>query len=370
MAISQELSLKMRRISFFCTLTVVWVHSFNLDDRYLWPGYKLSVFDWNSFFQLWIGNSLFRFAIPLFFLISGFLMAEREGRLSYSVMLQKRAKSLLVPYVAWSIVGLGLTFWWEADSFLNQFVVSASLRPFGNLALHQFSWQQWLEAWLLHPVSFQLWFLRSLFLYSALYPLLAKVALNYPRWFFGISGMLWLLNSGIFFLDGDGLLFFSLGIWIQKTGFQIEQVRLRYPLALFSLVLFFITIGKTMLAFVPGDWTFPTAYLLHKFHQPLLIVFVWLIFDRLPKQNPGHWFDTLSATNFFIYGAHVPLVYYVTDWLFLHLGKGPETRLTIFLLLPFFTIISLATLALLLKRFLPIIFKIFSGWRNYPTFTR
>jgi surface polysaccharide O-acyltransferase-like enzyme len=364
------LSLKMRRLSFFCTMTVVWVHAFNLDDRYLWPGYKIySGFDWNSFIQLWFGNSLFRFAIPLFFLISGYLMAEREGRLTYPKMVGKRAKSLLVPYLAWSFVGLVLTFWWESDPFLNQFVESAHLRAMNNKPLHSLNFSDWLFTWILDPVSFQLWFLRTVFLYAVLYPFLVRVIDRYPTWYFSFMVVNWLISSGFFIIEAEGLLFFSIGIFIRKKEFPVSRYPLPIPFYGLVMLVAFLSLGKTGLAFLPGDWTFPLAYLIHKIHQPLLLLVFWFGYDRLPVWKPGSWFDKLSATNFFIYGAHVPLVYYVTDWFFAEFGKDPVLRLGLFVLLPLTTILLSGLVALFLKRYIPALFKVFSGWRTYPEFS-
>lgn len=358
-------------MSFFCTLTVVWVHSFNLDDRYLWPGYKVfDGFDLNSFVQLFFANSLFRFAIPLFFLISGYLMAEREGKISYEKMVGKRAKSLLIPYLAWSFVGLMITYWWESDPALNVFVESAHLRAFDNQSLHTLNPIQWIQTWLLEPVSFQLWFLRTIFLYSVLYPILEKALGRIPIWIFSFLGINWLISSGFFIIEAEGLLFFSLGIFIQKKKISIQDFPVPIPFYGLVLLVIFLSLTKTSLAYFPGDWTFPVSYLIHKLHQPLLLLVFWFGYDRLPKCNPGAWFDQLSVTNFFIYGAHVPFVYYATDWFFSAFGRENSTRLMLFAALPIATILLAGLVGLFLKRFNPVVFKIFSGWRKYPDFSK
>lgn len=365
--LSPEFSLKLRRLSFFSTLTVVWVHAFNLGDRYLWPGYKLGTgWDGNAFFQLWVANGLFRFAIPLFFLISGFLAARREDLLPYPDMVRKRAKYLLVPYLAWSAFGIAITFLFEQHSLGFQWVRSAHLSPLGDVPIKDYSWDKLLETWLLDPISFQLWFLRTLFLYAVLYPLIAKGVVRFPKIILPLFGFFWLASAGLFVVEGEGLFFFSLGIWMAKSNVPFLFRPERRQWAMLIILILIISVGKTQLAFLEGDFTFPLAYFSHKILQVLLVLGVWFGYDLLPKVAPGFWFDQLSSTNFFIYGAHVPLVYFLTDGLFQFLGHTPTWHWLIFIFLPLVLIAFWGLLGLLVKRFSPLIFGIWSGFRKYP----
>mgnify|MGYP000523530522 CR=1 FL=1 len=36
--------------------------------------------------------------------------------------------------------------------------------------------------------------------------------------------LMWLGTMGFVFFEGEGLLFFSLGVWMQKAGFNIEEL--------------------------------------------------------------------------------------------------------------------------------------------------
>lgn len=365
--LSAAFSLKLRRLSFFSTLTVVWVHAFNLSDRYLWPGYKLNI-DWNAnaFFQLWVANGLFRFAIPLFFLISGFLAARREGILPYPEMVKKRAKYLLVPFVAWSAFGLLVTFLFEQFPLGFQWVRIASLSPYGDTPLQNYSWDKLLETWFLRPISFQLWFLRALFIYALLYPVISRVVVRFPKVSLPVFGLFWLGSVGLFIVEGEGLFFFSLGIWLakNKNPWQFSPGLKQY--FYLATLAFIISLGKTQLAFMEGDYTFPLAYFSHKILQVLLVFVVWFGYDVLPKISPGFWFDKLSSTNFFIYGAHVPLVYFLTDGLFHYFGHSPNVHWLVFIFLPLLLIAFWGFLGLILKRFSPVIFGIWSGFRKYP----
>jgi len=360
------LSLKMRRLAFFSTLTVVWVHSFNLDERYLWPGYSLAgQFTINNFIQLLICNGLFRFAIPLFFAISGYMMAEREGRLSYLNMVGKRAKMLLGPYFAWAALGLLFTYLWEIVPSLNPITDMSHLRPFGDKHLHEFGMTDWIESLTIFPISFQLWFLRSLFIYSILYPVLAKIIEKQPIVYFIVAGIMMIGSLDLFVLGGDGLFYFGLGIIIRKKNIDTSKLPAFLYSPYFILLASILPFFNTSLAFVSAEWIMPVSYFSFKAMQPILLIAIWTSYDRIVKSTEINWFDNLSATNFFIYGAHVPAVYFITDLIFTHFGRSEELRFVVFISLPLVVITVSGSIGLILKKHWPWIFGLLSGWRKY-----
>lgn len=356
----------MRRLAFVSTLTVVWVHSFNLNERYLWPGYNLAgAISFNHFFQLLICNSLFRFAIPLFFMISGYLMAHREGKLPYGEMVAKRAKMLLGPYFSWAIIGLAFTYLWEAIPELNPITDLSHLRPFYDKHLHNFNLTEWLQALTILPVSFQLWFLRSLFIYSVIYPALAWAIERKPIIYFCVAGLLWLVSGDLFVVGGDGLLYFGFGIFLRKKEVDLGKLSHFLYSPIFYILAIALAFGHTALAFANPEWAMTAGYFVYKIMQPALLIAIWTFYDKLNFNTQITHFDKLSVTNFFIYGAHVPAVYFITDWVFEHYGRTDEIRLSLFLLLPAVVILVASTTGLLLRKVWPAAFALLSGWRKF-----
>lgn len=362
------LSTKLRRLSFLGMLTVVYVHSFNFDDRYLWAGRPFfeDMNSWN-FIQVLITNGLFRFGIPLFFFRSGMLMVETEDRYTALGRLKKRSLTLLLPYLAWSFIGIGVTWLFELSPEWAVYPDIAHLRPFENLAVHKWTAMQWIESLFLRPVSFQLWFLRSLFLYSALYPLLRLGMKKIPWVLVAFFTIAWGLSIDMFFLEGEGLLFFSLGIWLASGGFDPERVKqhlLRYG---YFWILGLVLLAKTWMGF-KADWEsramITTGYFMHKFCQPLLMAAVWFGYDATLGKLSTTPLEGWSKYNFFVYGAHVPLVYYATDFLFVHLGKSDEMRFLIFLLLPLVTSLFAIVLGSLLSKWARPVFYVLTGGRK------
>ena len=365
MTISPYLSRKLSRLSFLGMLTVVYVHSFNFDDRYLWAGRpffeEMNAF---NFFQILITNGLFRFGVPLFFFRAGMLMAATEEKYTPLTRLKKRGQTLLIPYLAWSMFGIVVTYYFESRPDLAPFAESSWLRPFGNLPVHKWDLSQWFESALFHPISFQLWFLRSLFIYSLLYPLLVKGLTWKPKWILGVFCFLWISSfGGIGFIEGEGIFFFTLGIYYFKGGFSEERIRdffLRYRLYWFAIG---VVLLKTFLSF-QFDYLHLPVYLLHKIAQPLLVLSVWFGYDFLLGQVQNSPLEKLSRYNFFVYGAHVPLVYYLTDLLFFQYGKDDSVRFAIFCGLPLVVSAVAILVGFVLEKAVYPVFWVLTGGRK------
>ncbi len=365
MILSAYLSKKLSRLSFLGMLTVVYVHSFNFDDRYLWAGRPFSeeLNVWN-FIQVLVTNGLFRFGVPLFFFRAGLLMAETEAKYTALSRLKKRSLTLILPYVAWSLTGIGITWFFESRAEIAPFAEASWLRPFGNLPIHKWNLSQWFEGVIFQPVSFQLWFLKSLFIYSLLYPLLRKALTLKPYWFLGFFGLMWLTSSGFLFLfEGEGILFFSLGIFYAKDG--MDPLKIRHFLSRFKVywILPVILLGKTFLSFEFQGMEAP-VYFLHKISQPLMVMAVWFGYDAVLGRFNKTPLESLSHYNFFIYGAHVPLVYYITDWIFAFYGKEDSMRFLVFVFLPVAVAMCAIIIGYLFEKLVYPLFWVFTGGRK------
>lgn len=80
------------------------------------------------------------------------------------------------------------------------------------------------------------------------------------RVFFSGVVLMWLVNLNVFFFEGEGLLFFGLGVWMQKTRFDIAHAkRWMHPIA-WAVVALVSALTKTGLAFAalpqPQLWAY------------------------------------------------------------------------------------------------------------------
>ena len=105
------LSEKIKIISFVLILLVVQLHAYNLDLLF---GKETIILNkgFNWIFQNFFSNGITRIAVPLFFIISGYLffLQFQPTIENYFEKIKKRIKTLFIPYLIWSIIGVLLYF--------------------------------------------------------------------------------------------------------------------------------------------------------------------------------------------------------------------------------------------------------------------
>ena len=160
---SEYLSKKIKFMSFFSIIAVVFIHAYNFKDSSL--EYYTIISEgknWGAILEYTISAGLARFTVPLFFMISGFLF-YRNYELSvrgYFTKVKKRFFSLFIPFVLWAAIsigfvvalkyGLGLT----SSEYVNAYNPNTSLVDS-----------------LLFPQAFQLWYVKALLFFTIISPI-------------------------------------------------------------------------------------------------------------------------------------------------------------------------------------------------------
>lgn len=365
-------SQKFRFWSFVSMFLLVFVHAYNLNQSYLqpWttPAEPMTV---TGFTEYWLANGIFRFRIPMLFIISGYLFAMSDYK-PYKQRAGKRVKTLLYPYLIWSAVGLLLTFVLEIFPYTRDVVAETHMMQLDETRtlLHQYHWYEVLARWIFFPVSYQLWFIRVLLIYNLAYPLLRWcVTHRIAKWiFFSIAILLWLATAGFVLIEGEGLLFFSLGIWMQKTNFNIDAPNKWLQPKIWFFVFIVLSIGKTWLAFQePFSGIEPILLLLHKLVVLSGLICAWYGCNALVKWFMNKiWFTWLSAFSFMIYVLHAPLVVYATKAIFIQFSHWYAYRMITFIVLPLCLIAGAVIFGALLRRLLPKVYHFVTGGRGFP----
>lgn len=370
MQISRFLSQKFRFYTFICIFLLLFVHGYNLNETYLTPFSTVKEpLTFTTFFEYLFSNGLLRFRIPLLFMISGYIYALQDTK-PYWERTKKRATTLLLPYLLWSALGLLLTFLLQRNAYTYQFVLAAQLDQMGdNRVYEQVGWSGVLMRWLIAPISFQLWFIIALFMYNLLYPVIRWMVVRYPWLWIGLTAFLWLAYFNFMFIGGQGLFFFSLGVYLQKANFNIE----RKPkwLSTYICFLFYVasSVIKTFMAFElesEANSTFISLHILHSVTVLSGILAVWFGADKLVRwgmQQP--WFLWLSGFSFFIYGFHAPMISYITRWLFSILNDFQYYRFLVYCITPVIVVMICIAIGLLLKKIAPTFFRLLTGGRGF-----
>lgn len=363
------LSQKFRFFTFFCIALLVYVHGYNLTKTYLSPiSYIEEPLTFTTFFEYLVANGLLRFRIPMLFIISGYLYSMYDNR-PYLERTKKRFTTLIVPYLLWSAVGLLITYLLQQFPITAKAVYDSQLDQMGdNRPYNQIGWAGIIFRWLLVPPSFQLWFIFTLFIYNVAYPAFRWMILNLPYVWFPIVFLLWFSYFNVRYLEGQGLLFFSLGIWIQKKNFSLEQPPKWFAQGLFWILFIGINLIKSFMAFeleAGSTVTFFCLGILYNLGTVAGILAMWFGLDSVVRWCMNQkWFTKATAFSFFIYGLHIPLMAYVMRLAFMYLHNFPNYRLICYVFVPALTVAGCILTAEVLRKALPSFYSLLTGGRG------
>ena len=279
--ISPALSAKMANMALVSAFLVVAMHAFSMSDS---PA--------NGTFIWWV-YEIFRMtfteiAVPYFFLASGYFLARHCDEVGWwKRELGKRVHSLLIPLAIWLLLTIAIrSLGFAVGNLLSHRPLSTGLAlPQGYFINAQY-------------------FLRSLFVFVALSPIVA-LAIRHAKScfilllfaFYYLLAYFDLINGWTrYFFPVGGFAYFSLGMYLQfKGGIRISR-RLRWLLVLAFMIVMAFRISRLQSVLYFND---PFWYA----SVPLCMFVVWSI---MPE---GKWPAWLTKTAFPIYLMHA-IVYY------------------------------------------------------------
>mgnify|MGYP002624468331 CR=1 FL=1 len=220
-----------RQLRFPMIILVTFAHSYGGVTE----GFSLLSSDWNTyeFLKLLVSQTLVKVAVPVFFIMSGYLFfanVETWSNRVYKAKMLKRAKTLLLPYLIWNLLmALKLkTFSWSM------------LWVYWNPAGRQIDWlgqEQLMTA----PANMPLWFLRDLMVVSLLTPIIYILVRKCGYWLIAVLTVLYLSGVCAFIpgLSAYAVYFFTFGAFlsIRKKDLVASAKRFEWPAYLLSLIL-------------------------------------------------------------------------------------------------------------------------------------
>jgi len=346
---------KIRILSFVSIVLVVFLHAFNLDN--LQNATPLFYQSWVWFVEDAISYGFTRVAVPLFFLLSSYLyFLNTDGSLAgFVAKIKKRTRTLLIPFLFWSLFGIAFYF------ALQSIPQTAKFFTKGHIA--DFTPGQWLKTIFIHPIAYQLWFVRDLMVLILLSPLLYQGIKHFWKPMFVIAFVLWIIAPDVWQNSCEALLFFIVGggISIHKP----EKIETGY--GQYSIIWMVFWMALVLLKTALHYANVPEQVIFGVFKLSILVgVFAcWGFYDRLfaGSQNTNSALLKLSAFTFFIYASHEPVLTVFKKILFVVLSKTPMGHFEIYLAAPVLALLFCVIMGYGLKRFATPFYQFITGGR-------
>jgi surface polysaccharide O-acyltransferase-like enzyme len=347
------LSVKLKVISLFLMIMVITLHANNLNTENP-AGHK----GYSLFIQTFLSSGIAFVAVPLFFLISGYLFFFhlKGTRTEFITKINKRAKTLLIPYIFWSLWGMTV------------FIVLQSLpqsKPFFNSSpILKFSASQFLSTFLLNPLPYQLWFVRDLMMLVLFSPVVYSL-LKYLKYFTVIVFFIpWVFDVTFYVFTAQSLLFFIIGGYIGMEKKELLNIRLSGKHLLFTFLWIGLAIFKTILLQIEYQ-NVNIITQLHKLTVLVGVFSVWSLYDILFSKkdlSQSKIYPVFSYT-FFLYAFHEPILTILKKGMLFAIGKSEIATLIIY----FVTILVTAIIGLLtaavVSKVLPRFYALITGGR-------
>lgn len=294
---NQYLSDKLRNLSAVAILMVLYIHMFYTEGNSM-PS-LLAI-------ERFIGSGICSVAVPLFYMISGFLFFLKipAGFRSIGEKIRKRLRTLLVPYLLANI----LTFLFYVILNLIALKVTAIDRVVNfkvlDVVLNDGFWPTLELIFINPPIAFQLWFIRDLLVVIIFSPLLWLILKSISAT--GISRSIFILALlGIFILYGSNgycaaFIWFSAGGMIALSDININ---------LKTKNMLILIIGLALYAGLSGVLSHDaeTVYLCR--YIPLIgIPVLWYGYDLTYRYFQSKYIHEAVKYTFFVYLIHEPLL--------------------------------------------------------------
>ena len=314
----------------------------------------------NDRVQEFVSGMMGRCAVPLFYVISGYLFFLRvpEGMKSIYGKMRKRVGTLVVPYIIGCLffVGFGvlMAVLPGVSKYMNSSVMPLFSKPIGEILRSIFY-----DAGNGSPCAFQLWFLRDLILIVATSPLW-YLCLKHLKW--GFVAVVFVLT----YFDVPHVPFYSL-FWFVLGG-HLTKVRIemggngRTKVAIFGLCLFLMI--SIIQLFFPDiiDWSLLRIPIIL-----LGIIGAWGLYDVVMGKDfslSQHlWFATACQFTFFIYLFHEPTLNIVRKLIVVVLGKNEFGYMASYLISPWIFTVCAVFAGLLFRKYLPRVYDVCTGGR-------
>jgi surface polysaccharide O-acyltransferase-like enzyme len=286
-----------------------------------------------DFVRNFVSQGVASIAVPVFFLMSGYLFFAgfEWSKESYLIKLRSRTKSLLIPFFFWNITTLVIIALAQAMPATQTFF--SGKHPL-VATFSAFDYLNAIIGFTRSPISYQFWFIRDLIILVLLVPLVNIVNRFALLSFLGLVLICWLIDVWpVYILSSVALLFFSFGAYlasIKKSLFYLDN---------FGVVIIVLYLACVTIDVLTRTHTF-NPYL-HKISL-VLGVSAALFSTKCVAQNDRlkSLIIRLSSASFFVYAVHEPLLTILIKISYKIISpSSPSTIIALYFFIPTVTIL-------------------------------
>lgn len=344
----QRLSETIKWLRFPLIFFIILLHCYST----VWiPGDREMYFKILYPFSLWIGET----GVPGFFFISGFLFFLSKKQ--YQQKLETRFYTLLIPYLLWNALLLGL--------YIIAFIAGYPQEINGK-SIADYTFVDYVRAFWdrgsydngnFVPILCPFWYIRNLLIMSVFSPIFFFIIKNVRETFLLVVTVWWLLTPHNAFIS-QTILFFCLGAYFsifEKNPLEIFHKQQKWYLPL--CIIFSVADIVVHIIYVT-----PINLQIHRFALLFNIPVLFLLADYCCQHGITSRF--LANAAFIVFCVHYPIVVIMRKICAAKLGYASDS---IHIPLYFICVIIATTISILiyicLNRFCPKIKNILSGNR-------
>lgn len=343
------ISNKIKNISLIMTFFVVILHSNNLEDP--------SVLNINTLIQNFIGQGIVRIAVPMFFLISGYLFFYKfkPSKEAFLNKYKKRFKSLFIPYFLWCTGWLVILYLVELTSF--------GRAMFSDRIVADYNMAELFKNTYIYPLPYQFWYIRALMINVLISPIIYYVIVKLKDKALPVIVVFWFFDV-IYY----PILMFAVGACFAIGDYDLNFKEYRNKGYLFGIGYLLSIILKMILIYMPQ---IPNHEYILLLSENLIILcgvpFAWFVYDVIGEKF-RYKFDLskemkLAKYGIFIYFFHIPLQSIIKKLWFKVMQISNISSLIIFFVAPVITITICALVAIFMRKYMRKTYMVLSGGR-------
>lgn len=210
--LDKESSERLSIIRFPLIVGVVFIHSYSSTVGFAADTIGLTESNlFVDFVRDLISQGVARVAVPLFFLMSGYLffLGFDFSKQTYLEKIKSRVKSLLIPFLFWNLITLFVVALAQAIPVTRQYFSG------NNELIASFGCWEYVQAIFgieRTPISYQFWFIRDLMVLVLLSPIVYFINRQVSKFFIFILFGCWFLGVSLWHVPSiEALFFFALG---------------------------------------------------------------------------------------------------------------------------------------------------------------